>query len=55
MAVLQVTTKESLEFEGELLEELLRPLSPLASIQVLPNVQYSYGNLTHAGPLRVIA
>ena len=46
----QVTTKESLEFESELLESLLLPLG---GVEVLPNVQYSYGKLTHAGPLRV--
>jgi hypothetical protein len=26
---------------------------PLEPVEVLPNVQYSFGNLAHAGPLRV--
>ncbi len=97
----QVTTIKSLEFEEELLRQLLEPLPmgppleplpmgpplealpmgppleplpmgppleplskgppleplsmgpPLEPVEVLPNVQYSFGNLAHAGPLRV--
>jgi hypothetical protein len=51
--IVPVTTRESLEFEKELLEELLEPLESRAAVEVLPNVQYSFGHLTHAGPLRV--
>jgi hypothetical protein len=51
--IVPVTTRESLEFEKELLEELLKPLESRAAVEVLPNVQYSFGHLTHAGPLRV--
>ncbi len=31
----------------------LDPLKMREPVEVLPNVQYSFGNLAHAGPLRV--